>query len=221
MPYCISFLSYLMRSLIVIVLLCVLLTSSCTDHEEVKENFHPIWAYLNEKEDHLDEDKCIFTKFGGVGLRFHVTPHQTPFNLKDFYSEYQKNIIQTHTKVNNWVLTPNFYGSMTEAKFPKTLQAGMKYKFHSDNKEFGIPVEFLEEWLAIDPIDHKDAILIISTGIEGKLGVSELLKKALKDKKNKGEIKAYTILMSKHAVIKHNTYVKEGEKVFTFIHTAA
>lgn len=208
-----------MKSFIAIVPLCVLVATSCPSEEQKIETLHPLWSELNESEDNLDKDKCTFTKLGTGGLRFHVTNHQKPFNSDGFCSKSENNIVQTDTKVYNWFVTPNFYGSVTEDKFPKTMQTGMKYRFCKDDKEGGVPLPFLEEWLSIDP-DYKETILIISTGLEGKLGVSESLKKALKDKKEKGEIQDYKILKSKYAVIEHNRCVKEGKKVFTFIHTA-
>ncbi|WP_114910395.1 hypothetical protein [Cardinium endosymbiont of Sogatella furcifera] len=182
---------------------------------------HPDWEYLNELESNLPKNKCIFTKFGTGGLRLQVTHQQQPFNARDCFKQCEKNIIHTDQNVNSWVVTPNFYGSVTEEKFPKTMQTGMRYRFHKDDKADGIPLSFLEEWLAIDPaIDPKEAILIIATGIEGKLGVSDALKKALKDKQDQGAIKAYYIARSKEAVRLHNRCIKEGKTVFTFIHMA-
>ncbi|MCT4697406.1 MAG: hypothetical protein V3581_02330 [Candidatus Cardinium sp.] len=201
--------------------LCLLWAGACPSEKQKDETLHPKWDQLNEPEDKFPENQCIFTKFGAEGFRLHVTHQQQPFNTRDCFKQFEKNIIHTDQNVNSWVVTPHFYGSVTEEKFPKTMQAGMRYRFDKDDTADGIPLSFLEEWLAIDSaIDPKEAILIVSTGIEGKLGVSDALKKALKDKQDQGAIKAYYIVRSKEAVRLHNRCVKEGETVFTFIHMA-
>ncbi len=184
---------------------------------------HPEWHVLNELENKLDKGKCIITKCGLKALRFHVTDRQKCFNPNGFGANVTGNIVQTDSETINVVLTPNFYGSITEEKFSKTIKEGMKYKHYYDEdkgKKAGLPLPFLEEWLAIDPINAQDAILIISIGIDGKLGVSESLDNPLKAKKKKGEIKDFRILETGYAIRRHNEFVKEGKKVFTFIHTA-
>ncbi|CAH2559822.1 hypothetical protein [Cardinium endosymbiont of Oedothorax gibbosus] len=222
MRYFIYLLSSWKKSLIAIVPLCLLWASTCPSEKKESETLHPRWEVINISEDNLDKDKCTITKCRLGALRFHVTDRQKCFNSNDSCAESENNIVDTQdTEENNWVLTPNFYGSVTKEKFPKTMQTGMKYKFKPNlSKEYGIPFSFLEEWLAVDPIDYKDVILIIATGIGGKLGVSEPLEKALEDKKGKGAIRDYRMLTTKGAIIRHNQYVKEGKKVFTFIHTA-
>ncbi len=221
MRYSTSLLSSLVKALMAVFPLC-LLGGSCPSEsaKEQPSTFHPGWHVLNDSEENLDKDKCLITKCGLGVLRFHVTDQQKCFNPDDFDLKGEKNnIVQMKPGVAYLVLTPNFYGSVTEEVFPKTMRDGMKYR-NFDDKKGGIPLSFLEEWLAVDPIDCKDAILIIATGIEGNLGVSESLKKALRDKKEKGAVQDYTILRSGEAVRAHNSYVKEGKKVFTFIHTA-
>ncbi|WP_243518493.1 MULTISPECIES: hypothetical protein [unclassified Candidatus Cardinium] len=218
MRYFTCLLSPLVKSLLVIPL--CLLGSSCPDKSEEREDRknHPIWSEVNDSEDKLNEDHCIITKLGLSRLRFHVAKHQACFHAADCYPTSEKNILDTNKEQINWILTPNFYGCLTLEKFPKTSQIGMKSRAY-DDQEGGIPPSFLEEWLAIDPIDYKEAILIVSTGVEGKLGVRELLKRNLKNKKEKGEIQDYKILRSKYAATYHNQCVKEGKRVFTFIHT--
>ena len=199
-----------------------LLGSACPSESESEQPkaSHPLWSDFNESEDKLDKDKCIVTKLGRAGLRFHVAGHQKCFNINDACNKSESNIVQTDTdrKVVDWILTPNFYGSLTKEKFPKTFEKGMISKVDNNDKEGGVPVSFLEEWLAIDPMDYTNAILIVSTGVEGKLGVSGLFKEALKAKKEKAKIKDYEILKSTDAIRVHNRYIKEGKKVFTFIH---
>lgn len=214
--------SSLLKSLIAIALVCLLGASSCPAEKQEFETLHPRWSELNEPENELPKDKCVVTKLGLHKLRFHVTDDQQALHANDAALKSNDNIVQTDIRAINWVLTPHFYGSVTPEKFPQTMDCGMKYRFDSDDKEAGIPLPFLAEWLAVDPIEgyNKAIILIISEGIEGKLGVSESLRKALESKKEKGEIQDYKILNTRHAVVQHNRYVKEGKKVFTFIHTA-
>lgn len=204
--------------------LCLWGLSSCNSVGMEADCFHPIWCYVNEDEgDQACKDKCMVTKFGWQKLRFHVSDVQKCLNSGDF-CKLKENIVETNTDLVNWVLTPCFYGCVTNEKFPATMQAGIKYKYNLDKYKynngemFGMPVQFLDELLAIE--DHKDAIVILSTGINDKLGISKALEEKLKIKKEKGEIQDYFIKKSVSAVALHNRYVKKGQKTFTFIHTA-
>ncbi|UWW96503.1 MAG: hypothetical protein NMK33_03510 [Candidatus Cardinium sp.] len=213
------------KPVMAIIPLVLLVASSCPSEKQKNQVGHPKWAVWNISEDNLDKEKCTITKCGFKALRFHPAPHQTPFKVNDFFTKFENNIIGTNSEY--WVLTPNFYGSLTKKNFPKTLEA-IKHRFNDNgryNKEDGVPEVFFKELLDIelnrkqDP-DPKQAIFIISTGIGGKLGVSESLKKFLKDKEKNGEILGYITPTTQLAIEKHNSYVKEGKKVYTFIHTA-
>ncbi|WP_123662589.1 hypothetical protein [Candidatus Cardinium hertigii] len=202
--------------------MCLFGSSSCYNHEKDESEIrHPEWWVCNEDEDDEDKvpkDKCIITKCDFGKLRFHVTDHQQCLNA-EVCPKSEKNIVDfkaTDNKEGYWVLTPNFYGRVTLEKFPKTLPL-IKHKYN--DKEGGMPAEFLEELLAID--DHKGAILIISTGLEEHLGVSQKLRDALKNKLKEGDIQGYKERNTYQAIKLHNRYVKEGKKVFTFIYISS
>lgn len=220
--FCIPIFFPFTKRLITIIALSYLCNASscgCTHEQEQPQVFHPQWSELNLEEKKLPKDQCIFTKFGFAQLRFQVTNSQQPLHPNDNLLDCKKNIVQTDSSKLSWVLTPKFYGTLTKESFPKTFKEGMQYRAYKPDETGGIPLVFLDEWLAIDP-DSKEAIFIIATGLEGKLGVSEPLKEALKSKKEKKEIQDYFILRSTSAVEQHNSCVKAGKKVFTFIHTA-
>ncbi|WP_339043782.1 hypothetical protein [Cardinium endosymbiont of Tipula unca] len=203
------------RFVLLIYTLCFLGLSSCKDpKDEHTRSCHPIWFWLNDDEKEIPKDRCIFTKLGWERLRCHVTDLQQCFNGNDF-SKPEKNMVEVVGNIPGWVVTPSFYGSVTNEKFPKTMEIGIKHQYGS--KEYGLPAQFLEELLAME--DHKEAIVIVSTGMEGQLGVSQELVNRIKKKKEKGEIENYFICRSTIAVATHNTYAKEGKKVFTFICT--
>lgn len=190
--------------------------SSCKDpKDEQVKHCHPIWFWLNDDEQEVPKDRCVFTKLGWEKLRCHVTDSQQCFNGNDF-SKSKKNMVEVVGGIPGWVVTPSFYGSVTHEKFPKTMEVGIKHQYGSQGH--GLPAQFLEELLTIE--DHKGAIVIISIGMEGQLGVSKELVDMIKKKKEKGEIGDYAICRSAIAVESHNTHVKEGKKVFTFICTS-
>ncbi|MBX9889987.1 MAG: hypothetical protein K2X94_01815 [Amoebophilaceae bacterium] len=201
-----------------LLLCCIgLLTGTCKDIQPPHTDEHPIWNYLNEKEEDLPEDKSIITKLGFQRMRFHVTAQQqclTPTLIPP-----DKNIVQiTENETKDLVLTPSRYGAVTLEKFPKTLKDRMPYRY--GHKTGGMPASFLEELLAIDPDNAQEAIVVIATGIKGYLGISKELEEALQEKKKRGVIKDYIVVKTAHAVNYYNKYVKEGKKVFAFIHTA-
>ncbi|MGI2298872.1 hypothetical protein ACRRVB_03750 [Candidatus Cardinium hertigii] len=204
---------------------CLLEASSCSAEKQEIGVYHPRWSELNEPEKDFPEDKCLVTKLELGKMRFHIARDQKPLHDGDTAFKFNNNMVQTDKadkEAFDWILTPNFYGRVTSEKFPETIKSGMKYRVNHDDKEGGIPKEFLDEWLAIDPIEEgsKAIVLIIAKGIEGKLDISKSLQEALKTKKQNNAIQDYEILPTKHAVIRHNKYVKEGKKVYTFIHTA-
>jgi len=184
---------------------------------------HPIWDLLNNSEDKLDEGQCVITKLGFKCMRFHATKSQQRLS-DDFLTDEGSYIVEVPDSIIDIVLTPGCYTGVTDQKFPKTLQAGpMQYCFVKQDKDasdIGIPAVFLDELLGIDPMEAKDAIVIISTGITGKLVANKALIEQLKSKKKAGIIQDYEILRTAFAVHNHNKYVKQGKKVFTFIHTA-
>ncbi|MGI2299710.1 hypothetical protein [Candidatus Cardinium hertigii] len=226
----ISLLLFLLKVSVLIIPVSFLGASSCPAEKQEVEVYHPRWSELNEPEEDLPEDKCLVTKLDLGRLRFHIARGQQPIHPDDAGFKSSNNMVHVDKvddavddeKAFNWVLTPNFYGRVTSEKFPKTIKYGMKYRGNHDDEEGGIPKEFLDEWWAIDPIegDIKEIILIIAKGIEGKLDISKSLQEALKKKKQNNEIQDYEILATRHAVMRHNKYVKEGKKVYTFIHIA-
>ncbi|TDG95180.1 hypothetical protein [Cardinium endosymbiont of Culicoides punctatus] len=197
--------------------LCFLGLFACEKPKDTATSiYHPIWSELNDDEKDLPKDRCIFTKFGFERLRFHVTDGQQCFNTNEStFSKSEKNIIEIGKEITKWVVTPKFYGSVTSEKFPRTMQLGIKHKY--GGKKHGLPATFLEELLAIE--NAKDAIVILSTGRQGLLGISKELENMLQEKRKKGEIENYLICNSTKAIKEHNDYVKQGKKVFTFICT--
>ncbi|MGI2262161.1 hypothetical protein ACRRVA_02540 [Candidatus Cardinium hertigii] len=221
----IGFLLFFLKALVVIIPVCFLGASSCPGEKKEMEDHHPRWLELNESEEDLPEDKCRVTKLDLGKMRFHIASGQKPIHCNDATFQVKNNMVQTDkadSEAFDWVLTPNFYGRVTSEKFPETIKCGMKHRVNHDDKEGGLPKEFLDECCAIDPIkgDPKEIILIIGKGIEGKLAVSESLQEALKKKKQNNEIQDYEILTTTDAAKRHNKYIKEGKKVYTFIHTA-
>ena len=201
-----------------LLLCCIgLLFSTCKDIEPSPTDEHPMWNYLNENEKELPADKSIITKLGWQRIRFHVTAEQHCFTPNTM--QPTNNIVEiTENETTDLVLTPSCYGAVTLEKFPKTFQAGMPYRY--GHKKGGLPASFLDELLALDTNNDKEAIVVIATGIKGYLGVSKELQEALQEKKKAGMIKNYIMEKTAHAISYYNTYVKDGQKVFAFIHTA-
>jgi hypothetical protein len=184
--------------------------------EETEEGWHPKWFALNADESKIPSDQCIITKMGWETIRFHTTNKQkclTP----DAFLPNRNNFQEANDTATYLVFAPSFYGALTEAYFPRTLQEGIRYK--NNGKVGGLPESFVEELLALEE-DGRAATVILATGMEGRLGISQPLEMALKKKKKEGAIQDYKLLKSIAAVNYHNQLVKEGKKVCTFIHTA-
>ncbi|HLP34618.1 MAG TPA: hypothetical protein VK133_01335 [Amoebophilaceae bacterium] len=183
--------------------------------EEQAEVWHPIWFALNADEKLIHHNQCIITKMGWEAIRFHPADTQECLTPAAFQSN-RAHLQEANHTATYLVFTPSFYGALTKAHFPRTLQQGIQYKH--GGKVGGLPESFLEELLALE--DVPEATVILATGMEGRLGISSALEAALKKKKEAGAIQDYKLLKSIAAVTYHNQLVKEGKKVYTCIHTA-
>ena len=216
-----AFVHYL-RCVALFALVCFCGVSTCDPGTSQYEGVHPIWRFLNQDEDKLDKDTNVITKLGLGRLRFHVTDQQEYLNDDMALNKNQNNIVDTDNIDDNWVLTPHFYGHVTKAAFPKTMAVGINHQYGDDAR--GVPEHFIEELLALKKDDAKQsdikkAVIIISTGFDGRLGACQKLKDVLKQKKLAGEIQDYVICTSRYAALAHNKHVKAKNPVFTFIHT--
>ncbi|AWN81863.1 hypothetical protein [Candidatus Cardinium hertigii] len=202
------------------------LSASCSKPEEACEHApHPIWCYFNNSEDNIPKDKCLITKLGDKVIRFHITAGQSYLNPGSALTHKVNtdNIVEIKlsdtTQENrddekNLIIMPHAYGYVTEKDFSNTMRAGITYNFNKKEKNLGLPAVFLQD---LEKQGCKDAVVIIGTGFQRMLGVSEELEKKLKEKESKGELTCF-IHSSYYAVEEHNTATKAGKKVFTFIH---
>lgn len=201
----------------------VFLSLSACNNQSVEKTWcslHPIWNFLNENEHNIAQNEGVITKFGLRKIRFNPKSGQTKDRC------YTRN--STNCKIDgNYVelegdylfITPTKYGIVDQSYFGRTMQAGIKYKFNTNDN--GLPKEFLEDFIEVGGKDKaRDSLFIISKGVDGFLGISNALQKAFEEKKSQKEILDYCFLCSVEAIKLYNQKVKKGEDVFLFIHTA-
>lgn len=188
---------------------------ACDPVQYEEKVWHPLWFALNADETQPPADQCVVTKMGWEAIRFRPGRTQLCLTSEAFRTD-RKKIRETIPTATYLVFTPSFYGALSQKHFPRTLQAGIRYK--NGGKTGGLPEPFLEELLALE--DARDSILILATGMKGRLGIDEALEMALKQKKEAGEIQDYKIRTTIPAVEYHNRLVQAGKRVHTFLHTA-
>ena len=71
----------------------------------------------------------------------------------------------------------------------------------------------------LDRANSSDITIIVSTGVNDDLGVSQAAKDYLEDLKTQNKIQAYYLLNSKKVPAQHNACVKANKKVYTLLHT--